>query len=149
MLITELLTRAGNLTPADIVLKSAKTLTVGDVEHGVLPDELKRLYVICGQLYDKYRSAQRRALQLTMEDGGNEEEIATIEKRLEAMRNKAQRAEELFWSEVKYVFPAADNLLLGNALTIREDWRVVSRAADPLEIGLHIFTSVMRAGAAR
>ena len=107
----------------------------GDTVFGVLPDDLKRLYVV----YDTHRDELARQCEAThdlIEEAKKKrksevkpEDMAIIQQHM-LEHNKHELLGTIFWDSVKMVFP--ELVTTTQSIAIREGWQIVTYRDNPL-----------------
>lgn len=130
MFVHELLARAAALTPAEIVC-DAMPMEDGDVDHGEMPEEIKRLWVVLDQIcktQDQRTEELMRRHPIGALDNLSLEELSELGKVAARMQAERKIAHTLFWSELMLAFPDASlGEKTGDGIAVCEGWRVVAR----------------------
>ena len=102
----------------------------GETVVGVLPAELKALYVVCSGMrrgLERSCEATHKEIHQAVEnssklDKSEKERILRIAKEHGLAHLKYDAVGEFFWANVRLAFPES----LGKSIGIREDWKVVT-----------------------
>lgn len=124
MFLRQILDRLGEVEISDAPDSEQEE---GDVEVGVLSEELQRLYVLWRLTHEKGRAASYKHEQAQLRekyDQGSSNEIADSARELHVLNIETLLIKEIFWSEVKLEHP---ELLAegGGGCGIGKEWKVV------------------------